>query len=289
MSRTHTLNRVSRRYKLNTISTIIHPTVVNWSQRTITNGAASLPSSTTLSAASDFCYSLDTANLTSLMLAVNIFAPDNLSASITPLIKVAGNDPWTNTAFVVSDLNSDGLKGDGGSKWLNIGINPSVTFAGPLSASAGITVYSTFSDANGGGGDCVTVDGSYAFNLWSDNAGNTIFDCFTNVTNRLSCISLANSLGYTSANRVSMTNQSVYQANSAISHFLAGFSSLGPGTVLPNRSMPAFCWNDSGTIHNFSLKRFSFAAVHLGLTLDQSNSFFNAVQLLRQNIGGGWL
>lgn len=288
MTRNLILNRSSRRYSLNTVANVIHPSAANWSTRVVTNGGT-LPSNTTLSAASDFCYALDTAGITSQMITVNVFAPDSLIAAITPLIKNAGNDPWTNNNFVSGDLNIDGLKGNGSNKYLVTGLNPSVVFAGPLSASAGITLYSTYANGDGSGADCVALDGSYNFSLglWADNVGNTSFDCFTNVTNRLSCESLANSLGYVSGNRTSMTNQSIYQANSAIPHFLAGSNALGPGSAVPNAIILIFCWYSSGYAQ-FSLKRFSFAAIHRGLSLANSNNLFNAIQTMRKAFGGGW-
>ena len=173
MTRNLILNRSSRRYTLNTVANVIHPTAANWLTRVVANGGA-LPSNTTLNATSDFCYSLDTAGLTSLIIAVNTFVPDNLIASITPLIKNAGNDPWTNNNFVAGDLNMDGLKGNGSNKYLATGLNPSVVFDGPLSASAGITLYNTCGDASGAGADCVALDGGLDFGFWVDNNGNTL-------------------------------------------------------------------------------------------------------------------
>ena len=286
MTRNLTLNKSSRRYSLNTVANVIHPTAANWSLRVMVNGGV-LPSNATLNATSDFCYALDSVGLTSLMIAVNVFAPDSLIAAITPLIKNAGSDPWANNNFVAGDLNIDGLKGNGSNKYLTTLINPSVIFAGPLSASAGITLYSTFADASGAGADCVALNGGLDFGLWADNSGNTLFDCFTNVTNRLSCESLANGLGYVSGNRTSMTNQSIYQANSVIPHFLAGSNALGPGSAVPNSQIPIFAWYSTG-YGQCSLKRFSFAAIHRGLSLANSNDFFNAKQTMRKAFGGGW-
>jgi hypothetical protein len=94
-----------------------------WAARVVTNGG-SAPSTSTIRSIAFFFDDIFAANLQSKFYFLNIFAPDNLTAAITPLIATVGNNPWTNSGFVAGDLNEYGLKGNGSSKLLDTGLIP---------------------------------------------------------------------------------------------------------------------------------------------------------------------
>jgi hypothetical protein len=269
---------------------LVSPLMTNWVARVVTNLGAT-PSANTQTAVNAFALGLDAAGLLPKMIAVNCFAPDNLSACTTPLIKNFGNDPWTNHNFAVGALTVNGLAGNGSSSYLDTGVVPNNCF--PNVNSAGITLYSTKGNADAGKNDASVITGAAnAFQIQTDELGQTIFDCFTNNTGaRVICPALPGSLGYTSANRTDATHQSVYQANSLVPHYLAGTNAGGPGASMPAGILPIFCWNSIGGtgITNFSNKRFSFAAIHLGLTQAESLALYTLVQAMRFSFGGGYV
>lgn len=293
----HSLRRSRRRYFLNEYGgAAYHPTALSWAGRVITNGGAA-PADTTLRAASVFCYALDNTSLTSLMLSVNMFAPDNLIASITPLIKTAGNDPWTNHSFVSGDLTVAGLKGDGngagvGTKYLDTGVVPTTAFGNDT--SAGVTLY------NSGGSAGASVTGTFgssnvAFTnnlaLKLEQAATTYFECF-NVTGAANAgyVNFASSgfFGFVSGNRTGAAAGSTFIANSSTAITTKGTFTGSSGTR-PAFSMFSHALNVGGSAANFDPYRLSFASIHLGLTLAQATDFFNAVQALRMGFGGGYI
>lgn len=272
----------------------LHATAVSWQTRATANGGS--PAAGTVSALSTFCYALDAASLTSKMKAVNCFTQPDIACATTPLIVGPGVDPWTNINFGLSDLDDNGLKGNGSNKYLKTGINPSTTFSG---VQGGVTLYITEGSDASGEQDigCLTTSPGgeqQAFQVHSRFSGNAICDCFSDGAGR---INQSNSgwLGYFSVNRRSTTDYKIYEAKSSVPHFQfaskATEAALGP----PDRLITVFCGNYNGsgstygTIFSYSSKRLSFAALHDGLTAAESLALYNAVQALRTALGGGYV
>jgi hypothetical protein len=254
----------------------------DWAARVVANGGAA-PSGGTVTAISNFCDALDSASLTSKMIAVNFFAPDSLAAAITPLIKNLGNDPWTNSNFIAGDLTVNGLAGDGATKYLHTGVNPSSIAGQPNSGGYTIYFYTCPSEASTDLAVYVNPDQSGLFNL----SGTVVFDCWNYSAGRTS-VSLPGFLGYVSGNRVSASETHIYAANSGTAHYSAATSAGAPGTP-PNADLWAWAMNATGLPLYFSSKRISFMAVHEGLTGSESLNFYNAVQSLRTALGGGYV
>lgn len=265
----------------------IHATASDWSARVVTNGGAA-PSSNTVTAVSNFCGALDSAGIANLMVAANIFAPDSLIAALTPLYKVYGNDPWTNTNFVVDDLSIQGLRGDGSSKYLDTGVLPSSPF--PAVQEGGLALYNTmpnraagvdFNTINAGAFylqlNCFNASGNASFRAWGGGAGEV-----------LSASTLPYGLGFTSGNRLSSTSANIYVANSQIAFVSIGSIATTANTP-PGTTMVLFANNNNGVIGTYSSKRFSFASIHHGLSSAQCQNLFNAVQALRVALGGGYV
>lgn len=102
------------------------PMVVDWLAR-IAAGGAPRPSNNTVQAVCNFCTALRTAGLQDVPFAINLVIPDSLDAMLYPLFSDVGPigiSPWLNNGFVAADLNNDGLIGDGVSKYINTGIVP---------------------------------------------------------------------------------------------------------------------------------------------------------------------
>ena len=281
-----------RRYVLNQYTTIppLHPTATNWMNRVVANGGTAV-SSTTANAVGAFCTGLDTANLTTLLIAVNVIAPDSLIAALTPLIKNYWLDPWTNVSFVSADLSTSGLKGDGASKYLLTGISPLASMSSIN--SCGLTLYSSLLSLNAGGSiDICSVDNGSTDTLLTagyDTNSNLYFDAYNQAAGRLGPISGATT-GYFSGNRTASNAIAVYRASSTVPHTVMASGSGEPGSaVLPSTQLTIFAANSAGTITQWSLKRLSFIAIHQGFTATQSSSFYSLIQTLRTSFGGGYV
>jgi len=262
-----------------------HVLVTSWISRVIANGGAT-PSSTTVTALNTFCNTLDSKYISPFICALNPIVPDNLIAATTPLFFIPsnGNDPWTNSNFVSGDLTVNGLLGNGTTKKLATGFVPSTTFT---PSSGGMSIYNV--TASGGGTEQDMGENNDANNciqLHIDVAGNAICDCYNDSGAR---ISAANSgwKGYLNMSKTASNVFKLYKANSTTAHAQLGStntnSSGAPGTI----EIYCFARNNGSGGTSFSTKRLSFSAIHFGLTSQQSSDFFNAVQQLRTDLGGG--
>jgi hypothetical protein len=267
--------------------------VINWANRVVINGGA-VPSLATQMAMSTFTNTMDAAGLTSMMKTLNVFAPDSLAACLTPLIIGAANDPWNNVgpSFVSGDLDVNGLLGDGSSKIINTGFAPSAGFA--TSLSAGLSVYESTTTnaivcAIGGHQSSSTVGLALFTN--SFGTGQVLFDCWNNSTGRLVVNPGPTVAGFTSGNRVSATDSRAYFANSSNAFAQIGSTSATSGNAFSDctQATGVFCSQEFPTNQFVSARRMSFAAIHDGLTSGQAQSLYNAVQTLRQTLGGGFV
>ncbi len=264
------------------------PAITDWAARVVSNGGAA-PSDATKSALNTFYLGLSSNSILSKMIAVCCFVPDNLIASITPLIKVAGNDPWTNTSFVGGDLTSAGLKGNGSTKYLNTGVVPNSAFAS--NQDIGLTLYNSSDNTDACEYDISATDNPATLTILSfyhSCGGVDYFDCNDTVQGRTSGADSA-FLGYVSGNRTSNTAAAIYKANSSTAHTTVG-SSVVSGGFRPSFALYAYASNRGGTLDgSLSAKRYSYVAIHLGLSSGESSAHYNLVQAMRTSLGGGFV
>src|SRR5688572_13026363 len=95
----------------------------DWSQRVVANGGA-VPSQQTIQCMETLRLTLIGMGLTNKLYTLCVFVPDSVIAASTPLFKHKGSDPWTNFFFAQTNLNIDGLKGDGIQKAFDTGVLP---------------------------------------------------------------------------------------------------------------------------------------------------------------------
>lgn len=239
------------------------------------------PSATTLSALENFVDNLascGTGAILSKMIAVNCFVPDSLEAALTPLIANAGLPVWANNGFVAGDLTTDGLKGNGSSKYLNTGCVPNVVFDSV--DNTGVTVYSDY--VNEVKCEMGSSDGTNHQRInWHVFATTFAYEHNGDAT-----FGAAGMSGYISCNRPAGVGNQVYRASVGFGgHVLAATSGDAAG-ALNNRSLYVFCTNNSGTAQLFCSKRLRFAAVHDALTNLESSCFWASIQVLRNTLGG---
>lgn len=255
----------------------------DWATRVVTNGGAA-PSAGTKTALATFYDALDSAGIRTKMLALNCMVPDSLIAALTPLIKLIGSDPWANNSFVAGDLAIDGLKGNT-PRYINLNF---VALDLP-SLNHGFTIYASYSDF-GDMWDLGAFTGTY-FAVSTQNNGNTLYYDSGTPAGLLSAGASVPYLGYFSCNRVNTSDQRIFRASSTIPHGQTGFS----GTVIPDQRAIStgnfflYAYQNGGVAGGHSTRRMSFVAIHYGLSLAESNSFYNAIQALRTALGGGFV
>lgn len=296
----------------------ISQAVIEWRKRAINAGSSHI--SMTTMKATDFLYKEMKKNgLLYKMKSVVGFCPCNLIAATTPIYYTHGNSPWINVnnnnfIFNDSDLNIHGLKGGGGEsffvyygKYLNTGLNPSIIYSN--NNSAGVTLYTTESNTGGEtdigcafikvddpNGDILRNRMSFQVSFNVNNIQYSQMACY-NLNNNNGLLNAVNSdnLGYLSFNRESFNYLAIYKFNSKNSHNPLVKSFNKNATERPNLNLYCFAlnqydiFNSSSSAESYSTKRFSFAAVHEGLTENESRAFSWIIQNYRIKLGGGFI
>lgn len=273
-----------------------HPLALSWQARVQTNGG-SVPSAASVAAISTFCYALDAAGVTSLIITLNVFAPDSFISCLTPLIVGAGGtDPWNNPSnlFQAADLSVNGLQGNGTTKFLATTVNPALNYSNDTSAS--LFVYESTTDAvTTCPIGCFAAAAANDFALFTNSfgAGIFLFDCWNNTDNQGRCVvnpgpTLA---GFYLGTRTASNLSSAYFANSTNPWSLKGTNVGGPigAHTDPNHDLGIFCINGGGGQFFFSDRKISGAGMGFGMTSAQGQALYNAFQALRQSFGGGFV
>lgn len=274
----------TRRYSLNEYAvTSSVPVATDWANRVVKNGGAR-PSNTTINALQTFYNTLSSSRLISKMITVNCFAPDNLTASFTPLI-VNGNDPWINSGFAGSDLTPNGLQGNA-SKYLKTGCKPILVLSN--SSSLGFSVYNMTSsthasiDIGGLGSACVAY-------INGDGGTGVYFDCWNQLGGRLTGASAYNA-GLISFNRTNISSSTIYKATTASFTTIASSTTQTAVGSIPTDTAGTqifvFAGNSSDSALYPTNRRLSFAAVHLGLSSDEVKTLYSASSTMREEVGG---
>lgn len=260
----------------------------DWADRVEINGGAR-PSTNSIDAAATFWTSILAKQFDSKILALNMVAPDNLIASITPLIVGAGNDPWTNNGpFVAGDLSVNGLKGNAATKWLNTGINPTTAWADNTTGGLSAYCYDAWTNVNMAAMGCSTSATTNQLALIYSNT-NSLAEWRCNLDNGASRATSAyhRMPGFFSGNRLAAGDSKLYFGNFHYGFFQAGTSAASAGTR-PNTIISAFASRDSaGVLSLLSDRRMSFFAIHDPLTSTEAEDLYGFVHTLRSSFGGG--
>ena len=275
--------------QLNPVATTAVTSASLWADRVVVNGGTR-PTDSTITAMNTFYNSLVSSGIDGKMISVCCFVPDNLTASITPLIKKFGNDPWTNSGFgfLESNVSSNGLTDIHSASYLKTGVNPVACYAN--ADDAGFTIYSKspthFSNAR-----LVAIDiGSNFAGLYMDGT-HVDFAAYSNNGWSLEGIitGSVNDFIFSSVSKTNINSLNIYQANSSIGFVNLATGSTGP-TTRPNLDLWLNCENINNSATNFPVQEciYSFTAIHNGLTDTETQNFYNAVQTLRISLGGGY-
>lgn len=265
-----------------------------WAARVVANGGAA-PSASTITAIANFQCGLIADGLDTLMVTWNAMVPDSIVAAMTPQfigpVGGSGTDPWTNNNFVLADLTVNGLKGDGVTKSITTGIALNNVI---IDNSQGFTAYCYQNVAEGttDAGDRQQASfGNSWFGFWLNvgNSGNAECQMDNNVTNQVIWTPPSLWQGFISVNKTSATRMDMYAANSVTPFANVASTNGAVGGVPPAVNLVLYGYKEvNGVPTNLSSKRFSFWAVHFGLTSAQLQNFFNRIQALRVALGGGF-
>lgn len=260
---------------------------LDWAARVVANGGAA-PAQATLDALDTFYSALVAAGLDSKMKVVNVYAPDSLTACLTPYFVGTGSDPWGNMGpFTSSELTVNGLKGNGTTMALDTGVLLETEFPAP-SNSHGFTLY-TFDGLNENKRDGGATDSGGVEQLHHLALATTNLNYSTPSAGNVVSVANNNFAGYVCMQRINSTDLEVYRANSGTAHALLGsYTGVKVGSLPAVRSFYVHGSNNVGTLAFACTRRLSFAALHDGLTSGESSDLFDAVQQLRTDFGGGY-
>ena len=267
---------------------VTHPTASAWAANVVTNGGAA-PSDGTVSALSTFCYALDSAGLTSSMLAVNCYVPDSLIAATTPLIATACQPCWTNHNFVSGDLSVNGLQGNGSNKYLDLGSQSSPASTALTLTSAGLTCYVPSGGANAVENTCGICGAGCCFDLNLNYSENFGFQCWDwGDAGQAAWRPGGIKQGFFSGSRTAADEINLYFANAGTAFSSVASAATTSGGVASG-NMFEFSEQYGGGPNAYSPQAHSFFAMHLGLSSEQTQALYNAVQALRTALGGGYI
>jgi len=256
-----------------------------WANRVVKNGGAA-PSDNSRQTVAAFC-----TNLISYALyntnwgAISLMATDSVTAALTP--QVAGRnitDPWVNHSFVAGDLSTNGLKGDGSSKYIDTGIAVQADNISLTSIGLCLYLYATngnqsgqldFGNNNGlaSGLELFPSVGNVSdFSAWNFNTGQ----------GRAQVTTSGN--GFYVGSRTSSSASSIYFAkNGTTFGAIKTIATSGGVQVTVNMYLFNESNNGSPTVGGYSSDTISTAGIFRGLTINESSNLFTCVQTARTN------
>jgi hypothetical protein len=165
------------------VPTATHPEVQNWLNRVYVQGGTA--STSTISALSTFCSTLDSSGVRSLLRRVNMFCGDSVTAASVPLLRSDSATGSQNGNIVDNMVNitnshymeSSGIQGDGVLRWIGTGVTlnaaTNIFYGVVLNANATASASAGFNQSGG----------CYAFGARGDTGNQSTFGLWWNPTN----------------------------------------------------------------------------------------------------------
>ena len=276
---------------IKSVALVQDPLVTDWLNR-ISLVAGTAPSQNQINAHDIFAKGLRSTTFFAKIKSANAFVNSGILAARTPFIKFTTDaNTWTTDTYTLdAAVTKDGLLGDGVGRLFTT-MTPAALFS---------------SDGNCGGSVyCFTTNNNAEFELGIFEDGVNCFQISTNYTdvkirvdawensdfNGETQVASPNVGGFTSYSKVAANDSRVYFANSTTpfgqqgatnANVTGGTRGATKGIVVMTTATSAFVAIQPTT------KRVSFVAFHDGLTFSETQSFYNLVQALRVNLGGGF-
>jgi hypothetical protein len=274
-----------------------HPQIIRWKKSISSQGAT--VSQTTLKIANEFVWRLKHAGILPKIMGASLFPPDNVWCGYAPVIRNIGYDPWKfiryqaaasmNFSVNVNGMQSSANASNTSGICLDTGVFVNTAY-GFTSASGGMTCYlhTVVND---------TLDRREMGESGPGDTGNQIIIRLLSQNNTYGSVycpaaysANAGFRGFLSLNRLTPANFKLYTANTTqpMKTLINANSDAG---ALEGYTTAVFglALSTTPTYGAFSLCRFSFAAVHKGLTIDEVNVLYEAVTTARKKFGGGWV
>lgn len=261
----------------------------NWSSNVVVNGG-SAPAGANVTAIDTMAIGLNNganspifdangANLPSIV-QFNVYAPDSLTAALTPIVYFYGNVLYVNHNFVGGDLGVNGLTGNAATpKYLDTGFAPQI-----YGSFQGFSAY--VYNAAGTGSDAGSYDGTHIMEFDANNAGNSR-DFNGVVGNQIVTGAAGN--GFFTGTRTSATVHKFYFANSGSAWAQIGATETTSFSAAQSTAnFFVFTLSNGGAPLASCSDTISITVNHFGLTSAQGQQLFNAVQAVRTAFGGGF-
>lgn len=280
---------------------ILDPVVRNYRDVVLPGNPVSTPlSATELVALNSLVLGCRADGIWSKMIEFNPFLGAqgaDTTTALKPLI--LGPDGATNGAFSwtgggIASVSVNGALGSGTGGSL-MGLRPSNAY--PSANSAGITLYVSTMTAAGLIIDCGAFSGLQAASLLCNydlGAGaitqGLIWDSAggAGAGDNLVKTPASGLAGFYSMSRTAANVAKLYFANSTNAFAEIATTASNNQTWFNGVQMMMFAANNGAAFFP-SVRRYSFAAWHAGLTLIETQALFNRVQAFRQSVGGGFL
>lgn len=267
----------------------VWPLTESWQARVVTNGGAA-PGAGTVAALKTFEVSIQ--SILSQIVLMNVIAPDSLIAAFTPFIKpVGGNDPWTNTGYVLADLSVAGFQQSVASPHLRTGVTQLAFAYGHI----GIEIVAFSSEENVYDFGCSTA--AVGTEYWL-NTNSQFYGGQTEVAEGKNFfpaggygnVHVAAFLAFWAAERTATNLMNLYQGDSGTGFNLTGTEN---GAIAADARTGTVDFqfagqNVSGASTGVSqIRRYSYISATTGLSAADTQTLFNAVKALRLGFGGG--
>lgn len=267
----------------NALAVVTTQTVSNWVVQVTTT-----LSSNSIWAVDRFWNRLVTYGLDSGILMANCVVPDNLTASLTPLVAGnAGSNVWVNHGFVSGDLSSSGLHGDGIAKYADTGfIIPSAN----LITNHGVVIYATIAP---------TVNTDYELGQWNGSGQGIILGVNQTslayswdgaIAGNNASWSSGNLAGFYGAYRTNTTSHRMYFASTHAIHAQVASDTASWSSSLPTLSWFFMATRTGSGPQYYSDATLGFAAATIGwvgTTDNSSSNLWAAVSELRSGLTTG--
>lgn len=271
-----------------TVAQEVFGAVTDWMARVVTNGGAAV-SAATGQAMNTFYGALNAVGtLIGKIKTCICVTPGSFIEAVTPLIKAAGNDPWGGSAPNY-DLTVNGIRAVNANIFLATGVVPSTTFASTSDGGLSCYVYTTTnadSSAVDMGSNNSNAQTCQLYTNFSGSPGSAFGQIYNNTSG--SCGGAGHGTGFYCTNVTGAAAAALYYGSSSLGFTTLGTIATGGGSR-PTNAIYAMGLSTNGTTTGTTtVRRYSFFAIHSGLTQTEAKALFNAVQALRVALGGGW-
>lgn len=256
------------------------------------------PSAATIEAVCQFVRTLRINGILDRFVLINPIIPNESADSLAEMLYIlrpilpAPAQPWLNSGgFVAADLNVNGLRGDGISKYIDTGL------VGPDSyfelSEGGLSIYET-EVGNGGQEYELAVMDNDAAEYFTLSGWDTLFGApgpvaeFWDVGCRVAPL-IADTPAFYSASRSTDSQLDLYQGTGGIisNHWQNLTQNFGVCSQTPFFMACNVWFAGLGAPAYFSGKRVAFAAIHYALSQAETLLLYQAVRTMRAAFGAG--